>query len=66
MKITIESTDTIVELNGVDCRVWEGMTAKGIKCHCLVAGIEPEQTTDLWEFEQELLEMAAPEIRVKS
>lgn len=31
MKITIESTTQIVEANGVKCRVWEGVTERGVK-----------------------------------
>lgn len=33
MKLTVESTSKIVELNGVLARVWEGQTESGIKIH---------------------------------
>lgn len=36
MKITIESSNKIVELNGVPARIWEGQIESGIKVHCFV------------------------------
>jgi len=32
MKLTIEHTDRIVEVNGVPARVWEGVSDTGIPC----------------------------------
>lgn len=34
MKITVESTDKIVHLDGVPARIWDGETSTGIKVHC--------------------------------
>lgn len=61
MRITIESTTKIVELNGIKCRVWEGMTTNGIKVHCFIPRIacdidEPRKE----EFEVDLKECKAP------
>ena len=53
MKITIESTEKIVTLNGIDCRVWEGETERGIKLHCFIPRIGVARDQD---FEQELKE----------
>lgn len=39
MKITIESTDKIVYLNGIPARIWEGETASGICVHCFITRI---------------------------
>ena len=34
--MTIESTTKIVALNGIDCRVWEGTTERGVPIHCFI------------------------------
>ncbi|WP_210516422.1 hypothetical protein [Hymenobacter terricola] len=61
MRISLESTTKIVELNGVPARIWEGTTESGIPVHCYITRIgvdenEPRQH----EFECELLQMRAP------
>ena len=60
MKITIESTEQITEINGVPGRVWQGETATGIPIVCLITfvGVRNGHPTD--EFEKELKEHAAP------
>ena len=67
MKITIESTTKLVELNGVPARLWEGQTESGIKVHAYVTRIavdadEPRQE----EFQQELhaCRQPSPQIQV--
>ena len=60
MKITIESTTEVVELNGIQCRVWEGETAAGVKVQVLVPRIAVHKTEDASEFERELQEKLAP------
>ena len=67
MKITIESTDKMVELNGVQTRVWEGRTDAGVPMHCYIArvavaeGLRPE---DYQQFERELRETRKPTAEV--
>ena len=39
MKITIESTDRIVVVNGAPCRLWQGRTDRGIRIAALVARV---------------------------
>ena len=39
MKISIENTTKIVQLNGIPARVWEGETESGIKVHCFITRI---------------------------
>jgi hypothetical protein len=61
MKVAIESTSKIVELNGVPARVWEGETESGIKIHCFITRVaidkdEPRSQ----EFERELKEQRTP------
>ncbi len=60
MKITIESTTKIVDVNGVPARIWQGHTESGIEVHCFVTRIAPPADADCSEFERELKEHAAP------
>lgn len=76
MKITIESTDKIVELAhmagigpdgkcNLTCRVWEGQTENGVKVHCFIPRIAAKDDQDLSQFERELQEQrpASADIR---
>jgi hypothetical protein len=60
MILTLESTDEIVTLNGVQCRRWLGTTAKGITCHVYVQFIAVPDGQEA-EFAAELTEKAEPE-----
>lgn len=60
MRITIESTRKIVEVNGVPARVWQGTTAKGVPITCLITRVAVERTADASELEKDLDEQAAP------
>jgi hypothetical protein len=60
MKITVESTTQIVEINGVPCRLWEGHTERGIAIHCFITRVAVEDTLDTSQFEQELAEQRPP------
>ena len=66
MKITIESTTKVVELNvrgfpsGVPARIWEGVTDSGIPVHCYVTRIAVAYDQDNSQFERELKECRAP------
>ena len=60
MKIEIENTEKIVELNGVPARVWEGQTESGIPVHCFVTRISPQSNDNIEDFERELQETVAP------
>jgi len=60
MKITVESTTKIVELDGVPCRIWEGQTASGVRVHCFIPRIAAKDDQDLSQFEAELQETIAP------
>jgi hypothetical protein len=72
MKITIESTDRIVELADeagrvtVLARVWEGETASGIKVQCLVTRIVAGKGEDLSQFARELQETRAPQAELQA
>jgi hypothetical protein len=66
MKITIESTSRVVEIEPAEggpeirCRVWEGHTESGIAVQALIPRIAASQTDDLRQFEAELQETKAP------
>jgi hypothetical protein len=60
MKITIESTTKIVSANGIDCRVWEGISEHGVRVVCLIPRIAVRNGQDTAQFEAELKECRAP------
>jgi len=67
MKITIESTTKITELNGVPARVWEGQTESGIKVHCYITRVaidKDEPRVD--EFKNELQEQKVPSAEIEA
>lgn len=61
MKATIESTDKIVDFDGIPTRVWEGTTDSGIKIQCFITRVATSaDETRLEEFEKELLQCKPP------
>lgn len=42
MKIEIEPTGTIQEVNGTRCRIWEGKTDKGMPVKAWIATVSPQ------------------------
>lgn len=63
MKISLESTSKIVSLNGQNCRVWEGETETGIKCHAYIKLIVHNQNEESLvgeQFARELQEVKDP------
>ena len=66
MKIEIESTEKIVELNGVPARIWEGKTTSGIPVHCFITRISPQSNDNIEQFEMELKEQRSPSAGVMS
>lgn len=66
MKIIIESTTKIVELNGVPARIWEGQTDTGIPVHCFVTRIAVALDQDHAQFEIELQECKPPRPELKA
>ena len=60
MKITLESTSKLVELNGVPARIWEGTTESGIPVHAFITRLAVDKGERTEEFERELQEHAAP------
>jgi hypothetical protein len=66
MKIQLESTDTITRLDGIECRVWEGTTAGGVKIVAFIPRIACHRESDNSELERELIEHPAPRAAVES
>ena len=69
MKVEIESTTKIVQLNGVPARIWEGQTESGIFVHCYITRIainedEPESNAKI--FEEELIECKPPSAKIEA
>jgi hypothetical protein len=60
MKIELESTGQVVEVNGVLCRVWEGKTAAGVPLTAFIARVAVERAEDSRQFERELVETRQP------
>ncbi len=69
MKVTLESTSKVVELNGVPARIWEGTTEGGVEVHAYVTRIAVREDVipeEMAIFERELLEQRAPSLAVQS
>ena len=60
MKIQIESTSAITEINGVAVRAWTGVTESGIPCIVFVHRIAVHKTAYAGDFERELQEQNPP------
>ena len=60
MRIQLESTSQIVEVNGVPARVWEGATESGVAVACLITRIAVKRDADCSQFEAELKETRPP------
>lgn len=66
MKILVESTSKIVELDGVSVRVWEGNTENGIPVHVFIARVAVDASYDCQEFNEDLMSTKAPSAVVAS
>lgn len=54
MQIEMKATPDIVCIDGVYCRIWEGVTARGVLCKVFVHRVAVDQACDSAEFDQEL------------
>lgn len=66
MKITVSSTSKVVEVDGVQARLWEGRTESGIPVHCFIVRIAAPADADLAEFDRELRACAEPSAAVQA
>ena len=60
MKISITATDQLTRMDGVQVRVWEGVTERGVSCKVFVHRIAVHQSDDASQFEAELQETLSP------
>ena len=61
MKLTLESTTQIVDINGVPARMWEGTSEAGVKVRAFITRLAVEADQDLSQFEAELQACRTPE-----
>jgi hypothetical protein len=54
MKITVESTDEFIPVDGRYCRVWRGTDSKGQKVALIAVRLEMEPKADQSEMEKDL------------
>ncbi|HLK38813.1 MAG TPA: hypothetical protein VKU41_18755 [Polyangiaceae bacterium] len=66
MKVTLESTDKVVTLDGVPARVWQGHTERGVPCHAFIALVGVDREADHAEFERDLVERATPRAELQA
>lgn len=59
MQITMKPTGTFEGVNGVQCRIWEGTTDKGVPVQIFVPMIKVSATEHCGDFERELREVKA-------
>lgn len=59
MKVTLESTPAMVKVDGIEGRIWKGMTERGIACEALIARLAVDHTLDTSEFQEALTEVPA-------
>ena len=63
MKIKLESTTKVVEVNGIPARIWEGETESGIKVHAFInrVAVHKDESPEVHnQFKTELQECKQP------
>lgn len=60
MEIIIKSNEKLTDVDGVRCRVWEGVAAAGVKCFVFVHRVAVHRDENAAEFDRELKETAQP------
>lgn len=66
MMITMQATKSFAMLNGLPTRIWTGITGKGVRVFCFVAGVAVEESlpADQYaEFARDLEEMTEPHVQ---
>lgn len=69
MRVSLESTNKLVRLNGISARIWEGTTEAGVKVHCYMTriAVKNDQPLEVYaEFERELKETRVPSADVEA
>lgn len=60
MKVTLESTDRLISVNGVPGRIWQGDTDSGIPVVALISLVGVRNGNPTEQFEKELREHVRP------
>lgn len=60
MKITMEPTKHLTQINGFPCRVWKGTTDAGTPCTVFVHLIAADSRDNCDQFDRELTETLPP------
>ena len=60
MKLTIESTTQLTEIDGVPVRLWKGITEQGTACLVFVHRLAVAPEADAEEFAAELVSTTTP------
>ena len=60
MKLTLESSNELVKMDGVPCRVWTGKTDKGIEVFAFIHRVAVRSDANCEEFEKDLKEEQPP------
>lgn len=60
MRIILESTDKLTQLNGVPARIWEGTTERGVPIFALITRVAVREDLDASELEAALSATHAP------
>jgi hypothetical protein len=60
MKASMESTDKIIEVDGVEARIWNGVTEKGVHFTALICRLGVKRGDDCADLEKEFRETQVP------
>lgn len=61
MRVILESTTKVVNVNGVPARIWQGKTESGIEVHAFITRIAINKNESRKEeFEEELIQCSPP------
>ena len=68
MKITIEPTPKLADFDGVQCRLWNGVSDAGVEVyvfvHRIAVPVDPENQEKQAPFERELKAMPEPTVAI--
>jgi hypothetical protein len=62
MRIQIEPSEILVDIDGVTTRVWNGVTEEGVQCFVFVARVAVRAEDDALDLASVLIEVDQPEI----
>ena len=60
MKVMLQSTTMVIQVNGVPCRIWEGRTDSDIPVQALILRVAIPEGANHAQFRAELTECVPP------